>query len=192
MKGTILRFYIHENRTHRHISLYEWLLEQAKKMGIHGGSAFRAMAGFANEGYLIPEQVWDKRSGPFRFGEGTGSATPLAWSMAEFVRLARSLQAGAPVETPSVVRERYVARPPSAGPKLNVQPPRSRRGRAAVSGTTNGVRVAVRAAGTARLAPVRRGRFSVTLKLAPGARVDVAAAGKDGWTTLKQVAVGRG
>src|SRR5207245_2621246 len=40
-------------------------------------SYLRAMAGFANEGYLIPEQVWDRRSGPFPFGEGTGSATPL-------------------------------------------------------------------------------------------------------------------
>ena len=150
------------------------------------------MAGFANEGYLIPEQVWDQRSGPFRFGEGTGSATPLAWSMAEFVRLARSIQAGAPVETPSVVRERYVARPLSAGPTLTIPPPRSRRGRAAVSGTTNGVRVAIRAGGVARLAPVRRGRFSLTLRLGPGALVDVVADGKNGWTTLKQVAVRRG
>ena len=155
-------------------------------------SYLRAMAGFANEGYLIPEQVWDRRSGPFPFGEGTGSATPLAWSMAEFVRLARSLQAGAPVETPSVVRERYVGRPLSAGPRLNVQPPRSRRGRAAVSGTTNGVRVAIRVGGVAQLAPVRRGRFSLTLKVGPGALVDVVAGGRDGWTTLKQVAARRG
>ena len=29
MNGTILRFYVHENRTHKHIALFEWLLEQA-------------------------------------------------------------------------------------------------------------------------------------------------------------------
>jgi glucoamylase len=149
----------------------------------------RAMAGFANEGYLIPEQVWDTSSGPFAFGEGTGSATPLAWSMAEFVRLARSLEAGAPVETPSVVRQRYVTRPLSAGPTLKLQTPRSRRGQAVVSGTTTGVRVAVRANAVARLAAVRRGRFSLALRLRPGALVDVVAAGSDGWTTQKQVAV---
>ncbi|AXB47943.1 glucan 1,4-alpha-glucosidase [Amycolatopsis albispora] len=66
------------------------------------------MAAAANPGYLIPEQVWDRAStGGFTFGEGTGSATPLAWSMAQFVRLAHSIDAGAPVETPSVVKQRY-------------------------------------------------------------------------------------
>ena len=42
MKGTLLRFYVHENRKRGHVLLYEWLLEQAKRLGIHGGSAFRA------------------------------------------------------------------------------------------------------------------------------------------------------
>jgi PII-like signaling protein len=52
MNGTILRFYVHENRIHHHVALFEWLLEQAKKMGIHGGSAFRAIAGFGRHGIL--------------------------------------------------------------------------------------------------------------------------------------------
>lgn len=34
MKGCLLRFYMHENRKHGHILLYEWLLEQAKWIGI--------------------------------------------------------------------------------------------------------------------------------------------------------------
>ena len=55
MRGTLLRFYVHENRTHRHISLFEWLLEQANKMDIHGGSAFRAIAGFGRHGILHEE-----------------------------------------------------------------------------------------------------------------------------------------
>ena len=67
-----------------------------------------AMMGFANEGMMIPEQVWDKQSGPFQFGEGTGSATPLAWSMAQFIRLAVSLKEGRNVETPDIVRARYI------------------------------------------------------------------------------------
>jgi glucoamylase len=71
-----------------------------------------AMAGAANEGGMIPEQVWDDQppSGTpgFPKGEGTLSATPLAWSHAQFVRLAWSIEAGRPVEQPSVVACRYV------------------------------------------------------------------------------------
>jgi PII-like signaling protein len=59
MKGTLLRFYVHENRKHHHILLYEWLLEQAKKLGIHGGSAFRAIAGFGRHGILHEEHFFE-------------------------------------------------------------------------------------------------------------------------------------
>jgi len=37
--------------------------------------------GFANNGLMIPEQVFENS------GEGTGSATPLAWSHAEYIKL---------------------------------------------------------------------------------------------------------
>jgi len=40
MKGTLLRLYVHENRRHHHLLLYDWLLAQAKDLGIRGGSAF--------------------------------------------------------------------------------------------------------------------------------------------------------
>jgi PII-like signaling protein len=59
MKGTLLRFYVHENRRHRHLLLYEWLLEQAKQMGIHGGSAFRAIAGYGRHGVLHEERFFE-------------------------------------------------------------------------------------------------------------------------------------
>ena len=59
MKGTLLRFYVHENRTHHHIALFEWLLEQAKKMGIHGGSAFRAIAGYGRYGIIHEEHFFE-------------------------------------------------------------------------------------------------------------------------------------
>ena len=69
------------------------------------------LAGFANDGLMIPEQVWDREAIPgFRFGAGTGSATPLAWSMAQFIRLAMSIERGRNVETPRVVWERYGGR----------------------------------------------------------------------------------
>jgi len=59
MNGTLLRFYMHENRKHRHVALYEWLLEQAKGLGIHGGSAFRAIAGFGRHGILHEEHFFE-------------------------------------------------------------------------------------------------------------------------------------
>jgi glucoamylase len=71
------------------------------------------LAGFANDGLMIPEQVWDRQESPaasLRFGAGTGSATPLAWSMAQFIRLAMSIERGRNVETPRVVWERYGSR----------------------------------------------------------------------------------
>jgi glucoamylase len=69
----------------------------------------KTMAKAANAGFMIPEQVWDDPDGKGRFtlGQGTDSATPLAWSMAQFVRLAQSLDAGKLVETPAVVAARY-------------------------------------------------------------------------------------
>ncbi|HEX2638997.1 MAG TPA: hypothetical protein VHL50_00420, partial [Pyrinomonadaceae bacterium] len=81
-------------------------------------SRLDAMLAFANEGLMIPEQIWDKPEVPkdydhewvpnLKFGEGTGSATPLAWSMAQFIRLAVNLKAGRNLDTPQIVYERYV------------------------------------------------------------------------------------
>lgn len=68
-----------------------------------------AMQNFANGGLMIPEQIWDEPTTDknLKFGEGAGSATPLAWSMAQFIRLAVNLQKGKNLETPEVVARRY-------------------------------------------------------------------------------------
>lgn len=55
MNAVALRFYVHEPRKHGRELLFEWLLERAKDMGIHGGSAFLAVAGYGRHG-LIHEQ----------------------------------------------------------------------------------------------------------------------------------------
>jgi glucoamylase len=71
-------------------------------------SHLQTMANAGNDGYLIPEQVWDRASRfGFAFGEATGSAAPLNWAAAQYVRLALSIDAGRPVETPSIVTARY-------------------------------------------------------------------------------------
>jgi glucoamylase len=69
------------------------------------------IAATANEGLMLPEQVWDERdpAGQPRFpqGEGTFSATPLTWTHAQFIRLAWSIEQGSPVERPAIVACRY-------------------------------------------------------------------------------------
>lgn len=59
MNGTYLKFYVHEHRRHHGILVYEWLLEHARKLGIHGGSAFRAIAGFGRHGVLHEDHFFE-------------------------------------------------------------------------------------------------------------------------------------
>lgn len=59
MKGTYLRFYVHELRKRHGKLLYDWLLEKAKGMGIHGGSAFRAIAGYGRHGVLHEQRFFE-------------------------------------------------------------------------------------------------------------------------------------
>jgi glucoamylase len=71
------------------------------------------MAAAANDGDMLPEQVWGPDFAPggqpgFAAGTGTFSATPLAWTHAQYVRLAWSIQSGRPVEQPSIVAQRYL------------------------------------------------------------------------------------
>ncbi|KJK53027.1 hypothetical protein UK23_01445 [Lentzea aerocolonigenes] len=74
---------------------YELLIDQKAS----AAKRLREIAATANNGRMLPEQVWG--------GRGTTSATPLAWTHAQYVRLAWSLDAGRPVERPDVVANRY-------------------------------------------------------------------------------------
>ena len=56
MNGCFLKFYIAERRRHRGRLAYEWLLEEAQTCGLHGGSAFRALAGFGRHGRVHEEK----------------------------------------------------------------------------------------------------------------------------------------
>jgi glucoamylase len=71
----------------------------------------RGMEGFANDGLLLPEQVWDNvgddTAHNYRPGQGTNSATPLAWSHAEYIKLLRSLADRRVWDRYDPVAERY-------------------------------------------------------------------------------------
>ncbi|GAA63321.1 glucoamylase [Pseudoalteromonas sp. BSi20311] len=68
-------------------------LDATKQQAIKN-SYVKGLEQFANEGMMLPEQVWDgvgvNKAG-YTLGEGTNSATPLAWTHAEYVKLVRSL-----------------------------------------------------------------------------------------------------
>ena len=59
MKGMHLRLYTYENRKIHGKLVYEWLLEQARGLGIHGGSAFRAIAGYGRHGQLHEQHFFE-------------------------------------------------------------------------------------------------------------------------------------
>ena len=59
MNGCSLRFYLHENQKVHGRLLYEWLLEEARAQGIHGGSAFRAISGFGRHGVLQEQHFFE-------------------------------------------------------------------------------------------------------------------------------------
>ncbi len=70
-----------------------------------------SMERFAGEGQLLPEQIWDAPDVPelelFR-GEATGSARPLVWAHAEYVKLRRSIQDGRVFDQPPQTVGRYL------------------------------------------------------------------------------------
>ena len=99
--------------------------EQSLAAGDAAGAAslLDGMSSFASGVGLIPEQDWelpDLAASPFGTdptlasigfanGGAAGSASPLTWSAASFVRLAADLAAGRNVALPAVTRSRYVA-----------------------------------------------------------------------------------
>jgi glucoamylase len=68
------------------------------------------LEGSAGEGDMLSEQSWDAADIPDRelwFGRPSGSARPLVWAHAEYVKLVRSLQDGRIFDQPRATVERY-------------------------------------------------------------------------------------
>ena len=59
MTNVCLKFYVAEKQRHDGKLLYEWLLEEAKKMGAPGGVSFRATAGFGRHGRMHEETFFE-------------------------------------------------------------------------------------------------------------------------------------
>jgi glucoamylase len=85
--------------------------EYAVMAGESGAPYLASMAAAASGSDMIAEQVWDGRAPTgdacCPAGEGTRSATPLLWSHAGLLRLAWTIEHGAPVDLQQVVADRY-------------------------------------------------------------------------------------
>ena len=69
-----------------------------------------AIERFSSIGGMLPEQVWDRDDLPSEgmyFGRSAGSAQPLVWAHAEYVKLLRSAADGHVFDRISVVADRY-------------------------------------------------------------------------------------
>lgn len=75
------------------------------------------MNAMASNGGLLPEQVWDDVAVPERRllpGRPSGSAMPLVWAHAEFIKLAASHARGQAIDCPAAVLRRYSGQRPQA------------------------------------------------------------------------------
>jgi uncharacterized protein len=59
MNSVYLKFYVAEKQRHNGTLLYEWLLEEAKRLGASGGTAFRSIAGFGRHGRMHEETFFE-------------------------------------------------------------------------------------------------------------------------------------
>ena len=87
-----------------HYELAAGRVEEAKRL-------LMTLESFANEGGLLPEQVWDCPDIPERelhFGRPSGSAMPLVWAHAEYLKLRRSLRDGRLFDLPPQTVQRYL------------------------------------------------------------------------------------
>jgi glucoamylase len=87
-----------------HYELAAGQIDEARRL-------LRTFEACANEGHLLPEQMWDGPDIPERelfFGRPSGSAMPLVWAHAEYLKLQRSLRDGRVYDMPPQTWQRYV------------------------------------------------------------------------------------
>jgi glucoamylase len=87
-----------------HFELAAGRAEVARKL-------LHAMGAFASKGCLLPEQIWDSKDIPEKelfFAKPSGSAMPLVWAHAEYIKLSRSLKDGSVFDTPPQTVKRYI------------------------------------------------------------------------------------
>jgi glucoamylase len=82
-------------------------------LGASTDAQIKTLEALTTETCLLPEQVWDADDFPEEHlfcGKPTGSATPLMWAHAEYIKLLRSAHDGSVFDLVPEVRERYLTK----------------------------------------------------------------------------------
>ena len=85
--------------------------EIAAGYGERAKTLMRGLEAIAGESGLLPEQVWDSADSPARglyIGRPAGSAMPLVWAHAEYLKLCRSFEDGMVFDQPPQTVRRYL------------------------------------------------------------------------------------
>jgi glucoamylase len=83
-------------------------------MGLPAAELIRTLEGFAGQGLMLPEQVWDQPDIPARglqLGRPNGSATPLGWAHAEYLELLVTIALAGFPDIVMPARRRYTEGP---------------------------------------------------------------------------------
>ena len=184
--------------------------EQDLQTGSSGpaGSLLRAMQDMTSGLGMVPEQAWEDPavaaspygSDPatasigFTNGKPAGSASPLIWAQAQYLRLVTDLGSGSLGDQPAIVADRYVRHAPPASLAVTATASAAG-GQITVSGTARAGSTVVISAGqptassdtTAVVSAVAGpdGHFRATVPLRPGTNVITATASRadaTGWT----------
>jgi len=150
---------------------------------------------------LVPEQAWEDPDTPaspygsdpttasigFTNGKAAGSADPLIWAQAQYLRLVLDLKAGHLLDQPAITRDRYVTSGPPATVPLTISV--TAPGAVATPPTTSTAAPGITEDILASQEPglnTPQTQATVSGKTAPGAIVDIAVAqpGTPGNTTV--------
>lgn len=96
-----------------HYEIANGNIEGAKKL-------LKAMEAFTNNG-LLSEQIWDTDDIPGKglyFGEHSGSAMPLTWAHAEYIKLCASVKSKKVFDMPPQTYKRYVEQKTKSGHRI--------------------------------------------------------------------------
>ena len=150
---------------------------------------------------LVPEQAWEDPDTPaspygsdpktasigFTNGKAAGSADPLIWAQAQYLRLVLDVQAGHLLDQPAITRDRYVSSgPPATVPlTISVTAPGAVATPPSTSTAAPGITEDILASQEPGLT-TQQAQATVSGKTAPGATVDIAASqpGTKGNTTV--------
>ena len=174
------------------------------------GSLLQAMQDMTSGLGMVPEQAWEDPavaaspygSDPatasigFANGKPAGSASPLIWAQAQYLRLVTDLGSGSLGDQPAIVADRYVRHAPPASLAVTAAAAAAG-GQITVSGTARAGSTVVISAGLSAASSASTlvvstvagpdGHFRATVPLRPGANVITAAAAAaggqaTGWT----------